>query len=60
MGDHYIGANLLQPRKNEIVRGHVVALSSDVSGNIMVRVHANPILNTRMYQVYLQEVRLQN
>ena len=34
-----------------MARGHVVAWSHDANGNMMGRVHMNPILDTRMYQV---------
>ena len=35
----------------KIVRGHVVAISLDVKGNIMERAHINMIFDTGMYQV---------
>ena len=34
-----------------MAKGHVVAHSHDVDRNIGGRAHANPILDTRMYQV---------
>ena len=34
-----------------MARGHEVAQSHDVYGNIMGRAHTYPILDTRMYQV---------
>ena len=43
VGDHYIGAEILLPRGNEIAGDHVVAWSHDASGNIMRR--AIPILS---------------
>ena len=51
VGDHYIGAEILLPRGNEMARGNVLAQSHDSNRNIMGRAHMNPILNTRMYQV---------
>ena len=38
------------PRGDIITRGHVVARSHDASGNIMGRAHANPIMDTRLYE----------
>ena len=34
-----------------MARGHIVAPSCDESGNVLGRVHANVIPDTRMYQV---------
>ena len=51
VGDHYIEAEILLPRGDEMARGHVVAWSHDVNGNIMGRAHTNLILDTRTYQV---------
>ena len=34
-----------------MARGHVVAWGHDASGHVMGRIHMNPILNIRMYQV---------
>ena len=51
VGDHYIGADMLLPRKDHMARGHVVAQSHDANENIMGRAHANPILDLRMYQL---------
>ena len=51
VGDHYIGADILLPRGDEMARGHVVAQSHNASANVMGRIHTNPILDTRMYQV---------
>ena len=39
------------PRGDEMARGDVMALSCNASGNIMGRAHANPIMDTRLYQV---------
>ena len=51
VGDHYIGAEMLLPRVNEMDWGYEVAQSHDVNGNMMGRAHANLIFNTKMYQV---------
>ena len=58
MRDHYIEAEILLLRGGEMARGHVIAQSCDANGNIMGRVHTNPILDTRTYQVDSLEVRL--
>ena len=36
---------------DKMARGHVVAQSCDANGNVICRVHANPILDTGMHQV---------
>ena len=51
VGDHYIGAEIVLPRGDEMARGHLVVWSCNAKGNIMSRAHTNPILDTRMYQV---------
>ena len=52
-GDHYIGAEILLPRGDQMTRGHVVARSQNINGNIMSRSHTNPTFDTCMYQVEL-------
>ena len=49
VGDHYIGAEILLPRGDQMARGHVMARSRDAKGNVMGRSHTDPILDTRMY-----------
>ena len=44
--DHYIEAEILLPRGDQLVRGNVVAWSHDARRSIMGRAHTNPILNT--------------
>ena len=51
VGDHYIVADMLLSREDQMARGHVVAQSCDANGNIMGRAHTNPILDTILYQV---------
>ena len=51
VGDHYIGAEILLLRGDEMARGNAVAWSHDANGNVMGRAHRNPILDTRMYQI---------
>ena len=57
LGDHYVGAEILLSKEDDMARGHVVAWNHDTNENIMNRFHTNPILNTRTYQVELLEVR---
>ena len=59
MGDHYIWAEILLPRRDEMARDQVVVHSCDANRNAMGHAHKNPILKTRLYQVEL-EARLQN
>ena len=35
VGDHYIGAEILLPRRDEMARGQVVAQCHNTSGNMM-------------------------
>ena len=53
VGNHYVGAELLLPRGDEIARGHVVTWSDNASGHVMGRAHANPMMDTIMYQIEL-------
>ena len=39
------------PRGKKMARGHVVAHICDANGNVVGRVHINPILDNRTYQV---------
>ena len=50
-GDQYIEAEIMFPRRDEMARDHVVTQSHDASGNIMGAAQANPIMDTRLYQV---------
>ena len=49
--NHYIGAETLLPRGNDMARAHVVLHSHNASWNVMGRAHINPILDTRICQV---------
>ena len=51
VGEHYIGAEVLLTRGDQMARGHVVTRSRDVNGNVLGRFCTNPILDTSMYQV---------
>ena len=48
MGVHYIGAEILLPRGDKVVRGNTVTHSHDASGKIMDRAHTNTNLDTRI------------
>ena len=41
VGDQYIGAEILFPGGDKMARGHVVAWSHDINGNVMGRAHMN-------------------
>ena len=60
VGDQYVEAEIMLPRGDEMATGHVVAQSCNTSRTIMSRVHANPILDTKLYQVECTGGRLQN
>ena len=49
VGDHYVGAEILLPRGDQMARGHIVAKSRDSNENVMGKPHLNPILDTKMY-----------
>ena len=51
VGDPYLGADIFLSRGDQMARDHVVTRSHDANGNGMDRVHANPILDTRMYHI---------
>ena len=50
MRDHYIGAEILLPREDEMARGCIVAWSHNANRNIIGRTYTNPIFNGT-YQV---------
>ena len=51
VGEHYIRAEILLPRGDQMARGHVAATSLEANGNVMDRYRTILILDTRMYQV---------
>ena len=51
VSDHYMGAEILLPRGDEMARGHAVAWSGDAKGNVIGRAHMYPILDTMMCQI---------
>ena len=44
VGDHYIGAEILLPREDQMAWNHTVAQSCDASGNFMGSAHAHPVV----------------
>ena len=48
--DQYIGGEILLARGDQMARS-IAAQNCNANKNIMGRAHANPVLNTRMYQV---------
>ena len=51
VADQYLGAEVLFPRGDQMVRGCIVACMHNDNGNIMGRAHSNPLLDNRVYQV---------
>ena len=51
VASQFIAGEILLPRGDQVVRGHIVVRGKDAKGNIMGRSHTNPVLDTRMYQV---------
>ena len=49
--DHYIGAEILLPRRDQMARGQEVTWSCDGIGNVIGRAHINLIHGTMMYQI---------
>ena len=58
VGNQYIAAEIMLSRGDKMARGHVVAQRHDVSGNIMARAYTNPIMDTRLYQVEFNGVKV--
>ena len=51
VGDQYIGAEIMLPGRDKMARDYVVLWSHDTGGNIIGSAHANPIMDTILYQV---------
>ena len=60
VGDHYIGAEILLPRGDQMARGHAVARSRDANENVMGRSHINPFLKQGCIKLSSLGVKLQN
>ena len=50
IADQYLGVEILVIKVNQMARGFVVAQKRDTNRNAMKRAHANPVLDTRVYQ----------
>lgn len=55
VADHYLGAEILLLSMDQMAKYHVVAQKRDLEGNAMVRAYANPIVDTKLYQVEFGE-----
>ena len=60
VGDYFIGTETIIPKGYQMERGHLVVSSHDANGNVMGRSHANPVLDTRTYQVEFAGAKLQS
>ena len=49
--DVYLNVSIVLPRGDKMSRGKVVSLKRDVDGNPIGRENANPILDSRQYEV---------
>ena len=49
--DNYLSASVMLPRGDSLARGRVVGRKRDADGNPLGRANANPILDTRRYEV---------
>ena len=49
--DHYIGAEILLPKGDEMAWGNLVGWSCHARRNVMGRAHVNPMIDIRMCQV---------
>ena len=53
--DGYLTASVLLPRGGEVLRAQVVSRKRDSNGNPIGRANANPILDTRIYEVKFED-----
>ena len=51
IGDNYLNMELMMPRGGTLARGRVTDRKRDHEGNVIGRSNANPILDTREYEV---------
>jgi hypothetical protein len=54
-GDDYVNADISLPKGGSMARGRVIRRKRDVDGNSTGRANANPILDTRIYDVEFDE-----
>ena len=55
LGDQYINADVLFPRGGSLARGRVIERKRDSDGNPIGRANANPILDSRHYNVEFED-----
>ena len=56
----HMRAEILLHRGDQMTRVHGIAWSHDTNGNVMDKAHANPFLDTKLYQVKFTGGRLQS
>lgn len=49
--DQYVNAEVMLPRGDKLARGKVIGRKRDANGDVAGRANANPILDTRTYEV---------
>ena len=54
-GDYYLNASVMLPHGGTLARGRVVRRKRDREGNPIGRANANPILDTRSYEVEFED-----
>ena len=55
IGDNYLNMELMLPRGVTLARGEVTERKRDHKGNVIGRSNANPILDTREYEVKFED-----
>ena len=55
IGDNYLNMELMLPRGVTLARGRVTERKRDHEGNVIGRSNANPILDTREYEVKFED-----
>ena len=55
IGDNYLNIELMLPRGGTLARGQVTERKRDHEGNVIGRSNANPILDTREYEVKFED-----
>ena len=60
IGDNYLNMELMLPRGGTLARGLVTERKRDHEGNVIGISNANPILDTREYEVSLRMEMLPN
>ena len=55
IGDNYVNMELLLPRCGTLAKGRVTERKRDHRGNVIGKSNANPILDTREYEVKFED-----